>query len=162
MDILWNDEVVYKFRPTYYSIHNIEVQVTAVEGINILNLRAEGKSDIHGATVDNIYLTSPVQCKRSFDCTHRKDWKCIKKICFEKCSRKKFIDPFSGDCVEMSKVRELIRKKQLWWDGDWNAMPLNLFDFWKYYYKLFHHYYSFLAIHLNITEFIEGYNWEKM
>lgn len=101
MDVLWNNQVIYEYRPYSRNISRIKLDVKATGGINTLTFRGKSNTGNSGANIDNVDLRRPYSCSTYHDCADLKDWACIKNICFEKCKTftGKVHDPFDRKCI---------------------------------------------------------------
>ena len=57
MGIFWNGQKVRSIKGQDESIHTLILPLTAVQGINVLEIAGEGKSDSLGMTIANVRLT---------------------------------------------------------------------------------------------------------
>jgi hypothetical protein len=56
MSISWNGQQVKFVKGEDDLIHTLRLQLTAVQGINVLEIAGEGKSDCLGMTIANVKL----------------------------------------------------------------------------------------------------------
>ncbi len=65
--VYWNKVLILSVNPADYQIHHSMVEIIAINGDNLIEFAASGKSDSIGIVIDNIYLTDNlISASRNF------------------------------------------------------------------------------------------------